>query len=167
MATAARRGRGGYSLVEVLVAIGILGILLATALPHMDTRPEGTNAAVQSVMAHLRLARTKAISTGVHYCFHRNASNRYYVRRWKETSSPPFWAGDRNIINYTFPKHVSWAIEDYLGPHGPHVMFNTRGMSIDSYTNEVATRSVRIRIWDSLGASRTVVVTPAGQIYEE
>lgn len=157
----------GYSLVEVLVAVGILGILVATALPHMDTRRETTNTTVQSVIAHLRLARSKAISTGCHYCFHKNASNKYYVRRWKEVTSAPYWASDRNILTYTLPAHVSWSLQNYVGPHGEHVMFNTRGMSIDSYTNQVSPQSVRIAVWDSLGASHTVVVTPAGQIYEE
>jgi len=159
--------RRGYSMVEVLVAVGILGILVATALPHMDTRRESTNTAVQAVIAHIRLARSKAISTGCHYCFHKSASNKYYVRRWKEVTYPPYWASDKTILNYTFPAHVTWSLEDYVGPHGEHIMFNTRGMSVDSYTNQVSPQSVRIRVWDTLGISHTIVVTPAGQVYEQ
>jgi len=156
----------GYSLVEMLVAIGILGILVATALPHMDTRRESTNTAVQSVIAGLRLARTKAISTGAHYCFHRNGNTAYYVRRWKETTYSPYWASDKTILDAKMPKHTDWALEDYAGPHGEHLMFNTRGLSIDSGTNQVATQSVTIWVWDDFGVTHSIVVTPSGQIYE-
>jgi prepilin-type N-terminal cleavage/methylation domain-containing protein len=147
----------GFSLVEILVAIGIFGILVAAALPHLDTRRENINSAVNSVAANIRLARTKAMSTGIHYCMHWSASNKYYVRRWSD---------NKNIVDAKLPTRVSWSMDNY--PDLPHVMFNTRGMAIDNTAaNGVLVNPVDVYIWDTYGISHKIVVWPSGQIYEE
>jgi len=147
----------GYSLVEILVAIGIFGILAAAALPHIDTRRQNINTAVKTLAANIRLARAKAMSTGGHYCMHRLSSTQYYIRRWSDS---------KNIVEAKLPSKVSWTIDDY--PDLPHLMFNTRGMTIDnSAQHRVLTNPVSIYVDDTFGISHKIVVWPSGQVYEE
>jgi prepilin-type N-terminal cleavage/methylation domain-containing protein len=151
------RSNGGFSLVEILVAMAILGVLMATALPHLDTRRENVNTATKTIVANIRLARAKAMSTGVHYCMHRNSNTQYYVRRWSD---------NKNVVDTNLPAKVSWSIQNY--PDLPHVMFNTRGMAIDnSAQKRVLTNPVNISVTDTFGITRKVVVWPSGQVYEE
>jgi prepilin-type N-terminal cleavage/methylation domain-containing protein len=147
----------GYSLVEILVAIGIFGILAATALPHIDTRRQNINYATKALVANIRLARAKAMATGIHYCMHRNSSTKYYVRRWSD---------NKNIVDATLPTKVTWDITDY--PDLQHVMFNSRGMLIDNSAQKmVLTSPVNVYVADTYGLSHKIVVWPSGQVYEE
>jgi prepilin-type N-terminal cleavage/methylation domain-containing protein len=151
------RAHNGYSLVELLVAIGIFGIVVAAALPHIDSRRQNINTAVNTIMANIRLARAKAMSTGVHYCAHMSSSTKYYVRRWSD---------NKNIVDATLPTGVTWSMADY--PDLPHIMFNTRGMAIDnSAQNKVLANPVHIYVNDRFGISHKIDVWPSGQVYEE
>ena len=57
----------GYSLVEVIVAMGIFAVVARIAIPHFDARRMRINTAQQLVASSLRLARAKAITKSVHY----------------------------------------------------------------------------------------------------
>lgn len=62
-----RRSEGGFSLVEVVVALVILGILLAAVLPYLTPRPMNLRADTNDLISNLRLARDLAISRTTHY----------------------------------------------------------------------------------------------------
>lgn len=151
------KGCHGFSLAEILVAVGIFGLLAATALPHLDGRRQNINTAVNTVIGSIRLARSKAMSTGIHYCMHRSASTKYYVRRWSD---------NKNIIDAKLPSQVTWTLQNY--PDLPHVMFNSRGMTVDSTAqNAVLTNAVEAYVSDTFGITHKIVIWPSGQVYEE
>jgi prepilin-type N-terminal cleavage/methylation domain-containing protein len=67
-----RRHQRGFTLVEMAIAILIMGLLLAMGIPALQSmnhtlRLQG---AAQNVAAQLRLARERAISTGVSQVIH-------------------------------------------------------------------------------------------------
>lgn len=117
------RGRSGYTLIEVMTAIGIVGIVLAAALPHLDPRRQDINTTLQTVIGDLRVARSKAISSGVHFSFNRLDNTHYQLRRHKETG-PNEWPVDTIIKTISLPS----AVQFWLWPSV--LEFNTRGMLV-------------------------------------
>jgi len=150
------RSRAGYSLIELLVAVAIFGVLAAAGLPHVDTRRQDIRTATQQIIADYRWARTRAITSGVHFAITWTGTNRYEVQRMKETA-PSTWAQDTVIKTVTLPADITafWTFPATQE-------FNTRGMMI----------STNYAIWqlvydNRFGGFNIFSVWPSGQIYEE
>lgn len=155
--TAARHlaNQRGYSLIELLVAVGIFGVLAALGLPHLDTRRQDIQTATKQVIADYRWARTRAITSGVHFAIEWTSTNSYEVQRMKEV--PSGWAVDTVVKEVTLPSHIN-TVREWPAQQE----FNTRGMMITSTT------PLRQELRDSdYGGWHEISVWPSGQIYEE
>ena len=145
----------GYSLIELLVAVGIFGVLAAAGLPHLDTRRQDIQSATKQVIADYRWARTRAITSGAHFAIEWTSSNSYEVQRMKEVSGN--WAIDEVVKTVTLPSHINTV---WYWPTTQE--FNTRGMMITT------TYPLWQLLWDSnYYGWHTLSVWPSGQIYEE
>jgi prepilin-type N-terminal cleavage/methylation domain-containing protein len=150
------RSRRGYTLVELLVAVAIFGVLAAAGLPHIDTRRQNIQTATKSVIGDYRWARTRAITSGVHFAIKWTNSTTYKVVRMKETA-PGVWADDVTVKTVSLPTNIA---AYWTSPATQE--FNTRGMMI----------STTYAIWQMLydnqfGGYHLFSVWPSGQIYEE
>jgi prepilin-type N-terminal cleavage/methylation domain-containing protein len=146
----------GYTMIEALVTMAIAGVLIGSALPHVDTRREAVNTAVNAVIADLRYARARSITTGTHHALELTDSGTYEVQRLIQDASGT-WEVDSVAKTNAFPKHVTLQ----LSQPGP-LEFNTRGMMISS------TGTLTLSFTDTrFGATHQVSIWPSGQIYYE
>jgi len=146
---------GGYSMIELLVATGILGILLASGLPHVDTRRQDLNTSVGRTVADLRFARSRAITSGDHYAVVFTGTNRYEVRHMELVGGT--WSPSEVVKTVVLPSHI-----EYLAGGGDTIEFNTRGMMVSS------TAPLWPSVWDTLhNHGHQISIWPSGQVYAE
>lgn len=149
-------GQGGYSLIELLVAVGIFGLLAALGLPHLDTRRQDIQTATKQVIADYRWARTRAITSGAHFAVEWTSTNSYEVQRMKQGVDGA-WSKESTAKSVTLPAYINttW--------YWPAVQeFNTRGMMITT------TYPLYQLLWDSnYSGWHMLSLWPSGQIYEE
>ncbi|MCX8073833.1 MAG: GspH/FimT family protein [Candidatus Binatia bacterium] len=155
------RSAHGFSLVELVTYIAIIGVLLLTALPRIELLPARTNQAVEQFLSDVRFARAKAIVTGSHVCVHRVASNRYQVRRLKLSGNS--WVLDQVLRDVVLPPGVSWWMNTDTGSH---LKFNTRGLQI-AFTDLDNPYVLFTYFGDTRGSSHAISVWPSGQAYKE
>lgn len=149
-------GQRGYSLIELLVAVGIFGLLAAIGLPHLDTRRQDIQSVSKQVIADYRWARNRAITSGVHFGIEWVATNAYEVQRMKQAANGS-WSKDVTVKRVTLPGNINtmW--------YWPSLQeFNTRGMMVTS------TYPLYQLFWDSnYSGWHMLSLWPSGQIYEE
>lgn len=152
------RSRSGYSLIELLTAVAIFGILAAAGLPHVDMRRQDINTSTKQVIADYRWARTRAITSGAHFALKWTGTGAYEVDRMKQAPDGT-WSVDTAVKQISLPSTIirtGWP---------DSVEFNTRGMMVSS--NTIVTQS----LWDGVSGyatSRVVAIWPSGQtsVYE-
>jgi len=145
------RSRAGYSLIELLTAVAIFGVLAAAGLPHIDTSRQDIQSATKQVIADYRWARTRAITSGVHFNVTWTDANAYQVQRMKQVGTT--WSTDTVVKQVTLPA----AISRYAAQ--PNVEFNTRGMMVSPNYNMFE------MLWDGkFSTYRMVSLWPSGQV---
>ncbi len=148
----------GYSLIELLVAVAIFGVVALAGLPHVDRRREDLNSSVQRVMADMRYARSRSITSGDHYAVEWTGDGTYEVQRLGINLAGE-WELDTVERTVVLPEHIEFAQgEDAVD----RFEFNTRGMMVSSAQPlwPVLTDNIH-------DAERTFSVWPSGQIYLE
>lgn len=142
----------GHTVMELMMTVTIVGVLLGTALPHIDTRRESINGAVSSVIGDLRFTRARAITSGRHYAFELVDSRTYRVERMRDAGTS--WDTDSVAREVTLPEHLELILE------GATVLeFNTRGMMISADAPPTLTLNDK-----KFGASHALSIWPSGQI---
>ncbi|MDR7543570.1 MAG: hypothetical protein QN120_04895 [Armatimonadota bacterium] len=83
----------GLSIVEVLVALALLGLLLALVLPRINPRPLDLLADARELAANAKAARARAISRTTRYRIVVSAPTTYQVARADGAS----WTTERTV----------------------------------------------------------------------
>lgn len=148
--------RCGYSMIEALVTIALSGALIGSALPQVDTRREQINTAVNAVVADLRYARARAITTGRHYALELTDTGGYELLRMEQNQSGA-WVVEEVAKANVLPDHITLQLSESGG-----VEFNTRGMMISSPSTLTLTFNDT-----RFGATHEVSIWPSGQVYYE
>lgn len=149
------RSSAGYSLIELLSTVAIFGVLAATALPHVDTRRTDLDSTLRQVIADYRWARSRAITSGVHYRIEWTGERSYELQRMRENEDGT-WSAETIAKSVSLPSHL-------LGiPDTAAHEFNTRGMMISSPTQTF------IALYDGAFnyVSRTIAIWPSGQVQQ-
>lgn len=136
------RRRRGFTLLEMLIATGILAMVLAIGVPNLVTMrgPYALKSASQQVAADLQLARQRAIAQNTRYRVTFSAGS-YVLER--ETSSNS-WVQDSGVQKVPPGATIGGA-----SPGNP--VFDSRGMLAGDVTvpitvDGIGTRTVTINV---------------------
>jgi len=149
------RPTGGYTLIEVIVALGILAVVTAIAMPHFDSRRLQITSAQRQVMAQLRWARSAAMTRGMHYAVEFPTATQIRVERMQLVGG--VWQVDPAATQTVPLPPVTQIAPTSIGTT---VEFNTRGMAVN------LTQPQQITLSDTFGNSRAVQAWPSGQVNE-
>lgn len=155
----------GYSLVEVIVAMALFGVLARIAVPHFDTRKMQINASQRMVIASLRMARAKAITKSVHFRIDFLSATQVRVAQMVQDNAGVWNIDSTKTTTTTLPASTRFAsgtqcISPCQAIIGTNIEFNSRGIS----TNLAAVE--QITLIDDFGKSKALQAWPSGQINE-
>lgn len=148
----------GHTLIEMLVVVAIFGIVAMVGLPHVDTRREEINSASQQLVADLRLARARSITSGERYALAPLGADRYEIQRLTRNAAGQ-WGKESVVRTVRLPEHIRIEFGPLLADR---VEFNTRGMMVSSSQPLVPVVSDVLHSVD-----RHLAIWPSGQIYLE
>lgn len=149
----------GMSLIELLVAIGILGLLVALALPRLNSRQLDLSTATQDLVGNLRIARANASGRGAHYLATFSSSS-YSIQRLQDNDDDGVWEPEGPSLQVDLPGGVSLTVQDGDGV----VEFNARGL-IEPNAGDAVAEIERLTLTDSRdGRTQQVEVWPSGQV---
>jgi prepilin-type N-terminal cleavage/methylation domain-containing protein len=145
---------GGFSLLELVVAMGVLTIVAATGVSLLRRTGHDQNAAASAVVANLRLARGSAIAHGVHYRVRITAASAYALERMRLQAGS--WVLDTTERSTALP--LTLAFDNSVGSA---FEFDSRGRVVQlSSTATVTVRNTRNN------ALRVLSIWPSGQIVD-
>jgi prepilin-type N-terminal cleavage/methylation domain-containing protein len=116
----------GFSLVELVVVVGILSLILVSAISRLNSGYRSADSAAAELVANLRLCRAKAVSSGYHYQLGVTGPSSYSVNRMLPPTSGSDWTvdGGTPTLTVTLPGNVRFT--DGTGRYE----FNTRGVMV-------------------------------------
>lgn len=154
------RNSKGFSLIEVVVVVAIMGIVTAIAIPNMISwraanKLRGVTAACQSDMQKAKLAAIKYGATGIVDFAVAGFSYRAYVDMDMDGAFNS--ANDRVLAERTLPSGVTLTSASFFGS-GSKICFNSQGLPVGVPNGTVV-------FTNSAGSSGKVVVNRIGRIY--
>lgn len=145
----------GNTLIEMLVIVGIIGVITGAALPHFDTRRQDVHSVMRHLVGEFRTARTQALTTGTHYALHAPSADRLNVQRLQQAIDGS-WQLATVTQRIALPSHLT------LSMVPDKIEFNTRGTMI------TAPEPLYVYLSDRYGTKvHSFSVWPSGQVREE
>jgi prepilin-type N-terminal cleavage/methylation domain-containing protein len=148
-----KRPRDGFSVIELLVTVGLVAIMLGIASPTMPRGAFALWGANQQLIADLRRTRTDALTKGDHFRLQVTSATEYVQHRLRLVGA--VWVPDvAPVRSRRLPAGVTFA-----AGVGTSFEFNTRGLLVIPE----AAASLQLRDAHS-SATRQITVWPSGQV---
>ena len=156
-------GESGMTLTELLVTIGILSLLTAIAIPHVNSSIINLSSARDYLLADIRLARGNATGRGAHFRV-TLSSDSYVTQRLQDGDGDGIWEPNGAFPSQTVELPSTITITEGAGEE---IEFDTRGLLIPQ-PDGTPPPVIEIALKDSKD-ERTVeiFVVPSGQVIEE
>jgi prepilin-type N-terminal cleavage/methylation domain-containing protein len=155
----------GYSLIEVVVAMAIFGILARTAIPQFDARRMKINAAQQLIAANLRLARANAITKSLHCRLAFINADQFQLQPMVHWPDGTWHVDTPNVRTIPLPAYTHFAAGSQCTSPctpviGANIEFNSRGVPTNLATVK------QVTLLDDFGRSKAIQAWPSGQVNE-
>ncbi|MGE0823617.1 MAG: Tfp pilus assembly protein FimT/FimU [Candidatus Binatia bacterium] len=153
-----KRKLDGFTVVELLVTIGIIGIVGMLAIPAINSGTISLSSASEELQANLRLARGNAVGRGVHFRVTLDMDS-YTVERLHDPDEDGVWSTDTSFPPQTTRLPSSVHVSEGVGTV---VEFDTRGLLYPlpeeplsiTLDNAKTNQTKHLKVWAS------------GQVYE-
>jgi prepilin-type N-terminal cleavage/methylation domain-containing protein len=155
-----RDARSGFSLIELIVIISIVGILVMVAVPNLNRSHMNLMAGREELEANIRIVRGNATGRGVHYRVTLH-SNYYEIDRLRLDVDGITWIHDPlySVQRVDLPKNIT-----ITTGAGLSFEFNSRGL-LEKQADGSPAVQVSITLRDSRdNSTQSVDVWPSGQI---
>jgi prepilin-type N-terminal cleavage/methylation domain-containing protein len=132
----------GFSLVELAITVLVLGLLFAFSIPNFQGISSSLqlHGAAENIAGQLRLAREKAIATGVEQPLHIPSSVTYHIHYPPPTGIATTWTLPRGI-RFTNPTVGGWY---HMAPDGRLNETGSRFIVVGNARGELDTVSVQL-----------------------
>ena len=158
-----KRGNAGFSLMELIVVMGIIGTMVAVAAPATNRKVMSLPLASEELQGALRLARANASRHGAHFRLTITDAKTYTIQRMQDPDGDGIWAADSTYPVQTSTLSPSVSIGG--GAIGQRIEFNTRGLLHSTFAGVVPT-VVYIPLTMTGSSTKTIEVWPSGQVQE-
>jgi prepilin-type N-terminal cleavage/methylation domain-containing protein len=155
-ARAFKRGRRerGFSIIELLAAFAIFGVLVAVAAPSIQRRPYALWEARTMLLGDLRRTRSNALIKGDHFRLDVLTDHSYTVSRMQLGVGGVWTPIVPPIISRTLPPNVA-----FTSGVGNGFEFNTRGLMVNPSWAQT------LNLYDAdRDLNKWVTVYPSGQV---
>lgn len=149
-----------YRTIDIAVAVGIIGLLVALLIPTLNNRAIMLPTVTRGLVDHLRLARAGAASRGTHFRVTLR-SHTYAIEQLQDSNRDGIWEPDSNIPAW----HVSLPPTVAIGSAADTAIeFDARGLVSAASQDGVAT-PVTVKLTDSQTEKSTVIeILPSGKV---
>lgn len=163
-------GQRGFTMVELMVALGVVAIVLSTSLPLLfnSQRAYWLMNDTRTIADQLTMARMRAASefTQVRLNFNLNNGS-YQLQLWdKTTNTFDRTEGGTQYLsgatNFSFGGISTPAGSQTTIQESPQIIFNSRGVAVDS--TGAATGNYAIYLRNNEGQTSAVTVAASGKV---
>ena len=147
-------GEKGLTVIEMIVTLGIIGILTGVAVSSFGSKTLALSSATEDLLGALRVARANATGRGVHFRVTVNA-NSYSIQRLQDPDEDGNWTPDGAAQQVDLPNPA------YIGTGaGTAIEFDTRGLLVPPPAGVITIQIVN----PDNGGTKEIQVWPSGQI---
>ena len=157
------RGQFGFTVIELIVVLGIIGAMLVIAVPATNRKAMSLPLASEELQGNLRLARANASRHGAHFRLTITGAQTYTIQRMQDPDGDGIWTADSTYPTQTSTLSPSVSIGS--GAIGQKIEFNTRGLLHSTVAGVVPT-VMYIPLTMTGGSTKTIEVWPSGQVQE-
>ncbi len=158
-----KRGQAGFSLMELIVVIGLVGSMLAIAAPAANRKAMSLPQASEELQSNFRLARANSMRHGAHFRVTITGAKTYTIQRMQDADGDGIWAVDSTYPTQTVT--LSPAVSIGSAALNKRIEFNQRGLLHSTIAGEIPA-VVYVPLTLTGGSTKTIEVWPSGQVQE-
>lgn len=158
-----KRGQFGFTVMELIVVMGIIGVMGAIAIPTLNRQVLSLTVTSGELTGNLRLARADATGRSVHFRVTLSSETTYRIERLEDNNNDGVWTVDGGYTPRTVTLPPSMSVTTGVGAV---IEFSSRGIRVPNADGSPASLITLVLYDANTTESKTIKVWPSGQIEE-